>query len=198
MLPNQNITNNAVAWYFTPDGTINYIGTNDNKNRNFAGIVTAPRSYILPDKSGTIAMLSDIPNVTGISGGVQLLGTLLGANLNSTVDQPIALTNTGSIFMVTDVVFTNASVNVTTATQGGIFTAASRGGTTVASTKPAFTEYLQNLTTSTKAITFLTTTLGMWTGATPQTVGNNLFFNLLTPQGSGCTVDIRIYGYIIG
>ena len=62
-------------------------------------------------------------------GGI-LLGKLIGANMNSTADQQITMFSNPSKFILRRIVVTNASISLSTAA-GGVYTAASKGGTAV-------------------------------------------------------------------
>ena len=69
-------------------------------------------------------------------GGI-LLGKLIGANMNSTADQQITMFSNPSKFILRRIVVTNASVSLTTAA-GGVYTAASKGGTAVVAAAQAY------------------------------------------------------------
>lgn len=122
----------------------------------------------------------------------RVVGKLLGANLNSTADQAIAIqisdadnivTTGAGQMVVTDVLVTNASVSLTTAV-GGVYTAASKSGAIVANT-----QVYSALTAATK---YLKLTL---TGAALTDVLDlaNLYFSLTTAQGAAATADIYVY-----
>jgi hypothetical protein len=117
-----------------------------------------------------------------------LLGRLIGANMNVTTDQAIALNGLTALnkFRVTKVTVKNASVSLTTA-QGGLYTAASKGGTAIVASTQAYT----GLSTTTLALdlTVVTTPgLTVWDAGTP------LFLALSTGQGAAATADVYLYG----
>jgi hypothetical protein len=111
-----------------------------------------------------------------------LLGVLLGANMNSTVDQPIVLEC--SKYRLREILITNASVSLTTAV-GGIYDAASKGGNALVPATQAFNA----LTGATLAIS------PPLTGVTGQiATAQTIFLSLTTGQGAAATADIYVYG----
>jgi hypothetical protein len=136
-------------------------------------------------------------------GGVQLLGSKIGFNMNSTADQTINLVG-GSTFIVTDVVITNASTSLTTARNFQIQDAPLRGGNIIAINNNAAAVQPPNvsigLTASNQYINSnseIYNQLNYITIFNSLVVGNTLYASLGTPQGGAATADIRIYGYII-
>ena len=124
----------------------------------------------------------------------RVIGKLLGANFNVTTDQiiPIQISDSDDAvvtgegdFIVADIIVRNASISLTTAA-GGIYTAASKGGSAIVGAVQAYTA----LTTSakwvalTKAGTALTDVLNQ----------ASLYFSLTTGQGAAATADIYVYG----
>jgi len=123
-------------------------------------------------------------------GGI-LLGKLIGANMNSTADQQITMLDNPSKFILRRIVVTNASISLTTAA-GGVYTAASKGGTAVVAAAQAYS----SLTTS---ALFLDLTLST-TGSASTTVKSsipNLYLSLTTAQGAAATADVYVYGDIL-
>ena len=106
-----------------------------------------------------------------------MIGSLIGANFNSTADQAISLT-VG--YRVTKVTVTNASVNMTTAA-GGFYSEAAKAGTAVVAATQVYT-----------ALTSATVTLDC-TIAVVMAL-STLYFSLTTGQGVAATADIRVYG----
>jgi hypothetical protein len=119
--------------------------------------------------------------------GPNLLGSFVGLNMNITTDQNLALTvPSGAYYFLKYVIGRNASTSLTTAA-GGIYTAASKGGTAVV----AATQAYSTLTGSTLSFAL--------TVATPAVVltANPLFFSLTTAQGGAATMDLLVYGDVI-
>lgn len=123
-------------------------------------------------------------------GGI-LLGSKIAADFNSTSDQIITIFSNPSKYIVRRIVVTNASTSLTTAA-GGIYTAASKGGTAIVAAAQAYT----SLTASTL---FLDLTLSA-TGNASTTVKSsipNLYLSLTTAQGAAATADVYVYGDIL-
>lgn len=123
-------------------------------------------------------------------GGI-LLGTLIGANMNSTADQIITMFSNPSKFIIRRIVVANASISLTTAA-GGVYTAASKGGVAVVASSQAYS----SLTTS---ALFLDLTLST-SGSASTTVKSsipNLYLSLTTAQGAAATADVYVYGDIL-
>lgn len=123
-------------------------------------------------------------------GGI-LLGKLISANMNSTSDQRIVMFSNPSKFILRRIVVTNASISLTTAA-GGVYTAASKGGTAVVASSQAYS----SLSASTL---FLDLTLST-TGSASTTVKSsipNLYLSLTTAQGAAATADVYVYGDIL-
>ena len=123
-------------------------------------------------------------------GGI-LLGKLIGANMNSTADQQITLLDNPSKFILRRIVVTNASISLSTAA-GGVYTAASKGGTAVVAAIQAYSA----LTTS---ALFLDLTLSTTSNASTTVKSSipNLYLSLTTAQGAAATADVYVYGDIL-
>lgn len=123
-------------------------------------------------------------------GGI-LLGTLVGADMNSTADQMITIFSNPSKYIVRRIVVTNASISLTTAA-GGVYTAASKGGTAVVAAAQAYS----SLTTS---ALFLDLTLSTTSSASTTVKSSipNLYLSLTTAQGAAATADVYVYGDIL-
>jgi hypothetical protein len=123
-------------------------------------------------------------------GGETLIGRLVGANMNSTADQSIPmLIAANQSYTPTAVVVRNCSVSLTTAA-GSFYSAAAKGGTTLAGSG------------ATQAFSGCTAT-----GLTGQTIaataaGGNVvlpastppILSLTTAQGAAATADVYVYG----
>jgi len=111
-----------------------------------------------------------------------LLGSVTGVNLNlGATDTPITITSAN--YIVTSVVVTNASINLTTAT-AGIFNAGGGVGIIAAD---------QALTALTAAINFRNLTLS-GVGITDRQTAGQLQVRCGTPQGAAATADFYIFG----
>lgn len=115
-----------------------------------------------------------------------LLGYKTGVNFNVTTDTIIPITMIGTKkCLITRIVVGNASISLTTAA-GGVYTAASKGGTAVVAASQAYTA----LTTSAKA-------LNLTLAVNEQYSVSNLYFALTTAQGAAATADIYVFGIIM-
>ena len=112
---------------------------------------------------------------------VRLLGVVTGVNANATGDTVVPVLNTTN-FSVANVVFTNASVSLTTAA-AGVFTAPAAGGTAL----------VANAALS--ALTGPTVVSQRTVASTALQSVQNLYVNVGTAQGATATFDVYIYGY---
>ena len=118
----------------------------------------------------------------GVLGKTGLLGSVTGVNLNvGATDTPITMVSAN--YIVTSVIVTNASINLTTAT-AGVFNAAAGAGALAAD------QVLTALTASTK---FLDATLGGVALTDLQTAAT-LYARCGTPQGVAATADFYVFG----
>lgn len=168
-----------------------------------SGTVT---NVISSDGSVTIINGTTTPDlsVALISSGTALLGSLTGANFNTTNDQSITLSG-GTSFVITDVLITNVSTNINTAKDAEINSAILRGGykyftsITNESTDTLFilessNNVLNNNSCIQTAISLNETGVGILSIAT---AGTTVYFSLATPQGAAATADVYIFGYIL-
>lgn len=120
--------------------------------------------------------------------GEELIGTLTSADLNVDTDQSITINATN--YIITKIVFTNASVDLTaSATAGGIYTAATKGGIDIVAATQGYT----GLTAATK---YISATLEAEAG-TDRFTGGTIYLSLTTPHGVAATADVYVYGYVI-
>lgn len=112
---------------------------------------------------------------------VRQIGHLSSANFNSTADQAITLP-TGQSWVVTDIIATNVTVNLTTAA-GGVYSAASKAGTDLVANTQVYT-----------ALTGTATQILRLTIANSPTVTTPIYFSLTTGQGSAATGDLFVFG----
>ena len=118
----------------------------------------------------------------GVLGKTGLLGSVTGVLLDvGATDTPITMVSAN--YIVTSVIVTNASINLTTAT-AGVFNAAAGAGPLAAD------QVLTALTASTK---FLDATLGGVALTDLQTAAT-LYARCGTPQGVAATADFYVFG----
>jgi hypothetical protein len=108
-----------------------------------------------------------------------------GVDFNSTSDQALVIPQYITKYRITRIFVTNASTSLTTAA-GGIYTAASKGGTAIVAAGQVYS----SLTTST---IILDLTLAGAAATTLQTAAP-LYFSLTTGQGSAATADVYVEG----
>lgn len=114
-----------------------------------------------------------------------LLGKLVGANMNVTTDNTIPIVGSAK-YAITSIILSDASVSLTTAV-GGIYTAASKGGTAVVAATQAYSA----ASAATKVVTL---TLAA-AGTADYFTGANLFLSLTTAQGAAATANIWVFGH---
>lgn len=115
-----------------------------------------------------------------------VLGRLIGANMNSTADQAIAIRATK--YVVRKIVATNPSTSLTTVL-GGVYSAASKGGDTLVAATQAYTAL-------TAAAKFLDMTLAAIVG-TDIRAEATLYLSLTLAQGGAATADVYILGDVL-
>jgi|SRR5215472_5758178 len=129
----------------------------------------------------------------------KVLGSIRGANFNTTSDQPIVLTPGILKFQITKIIITNASLSLTTAA-GGFYTQAAKTGSQIVANSQTYSA----LTASTALMTatlanFANTTLlssanlSQLLNASNQ-YGLAVYFALTTPQGAAATADVYLVG----
>jgi len=125
--------------------------------------------------------------------GAILLGKLIGLNMNITTDQSIILYN-GTKFIVTDIVITNSSVDLSSGTiaKGYFYSGASRSGVEIAAPP---TTSLQLLTTSSSYIGNKSNLIVLTDNNSVSV--NTIYFSLNTGHGSAAIADAYIFGYIL-
>lgn len=175
-------------------------GTDDTKWRraSIGELAHLPNKDTKIDEGGanevTAAQLKPIVTDLGgisdkVASGISLLVSAIGMNFNSTSDTIVALSG-GTTFLVTMIVITNASVNMTTADDFEMWTSAARTGTKLFSTN-----FISNLTA---AADYISSDAGGITLDTRKTLSaGNLYLSLGTPQGATATADVYIYGTIL-
>lgn len=152
----------------TPDGT----HASPPPNKTLADL----RTQLLNPPAGLQG--SDLTGLGGV-----LLGLLKGANFNVTTDNavPIGVAASGK-YLIDQILVTNASVSLTTAA-GGVYTAASKGGTAVVAAGQVYS-----------ALTAAAKILALTLAVTDTRTEATLFLNLTTAQGAAATADIYVFG----
>lgn len=149
---------------------------------NVVTSLPATQAVYAPEQNGLTN-----PNV-GIAAGTnarRLLCSFRGANLNTTGDTMISPVINSASYIVTDVVFTNASISLSTALAAVNTGAAGSGNVVVANVA------LSGNTGPTVAIfpTVVTATKALNLSA------QNMYLNVGTSQGAAATMDVFVYGY---
>ena len=121
------------------------------------------------------------PQLLGTNQAVRLLASYTGVNANAAGDTILPLLDSSS-YSVKFVVFTNASVSLTTAA-AGLFTAPSAGGTGIVA-NAALTALTGSTVVSERTV-----------ASTAAQTGQNLYVNVGTAQGAAATFDVYVYGY---
>jgi hypothetical protein len=112
---------------------------------------------------------------------VRLLAVATGVNVNSTGDVAVLNIANSSNWSVANVVFTNASISLTTAA-AGVFTAPGASGAIVSNA-------------ALSAMTGSTIVSQRTVASTAINTGQYLYINVGTAQGAAATMDVYIYGY---
>jgi hypothetical protein len=130
---------------------------------------------------GPATTVTNHPSNLASNQAIRLLASFQGVNVNATGDTVLPIVNTNS-YSVSNVIFTNASVSLTTAA-AGVFTAPSAGGTGI----------VANAALS--ALTGSTIVSQRTVASTALQTGGNLYVNVGTAQGAAATMDVYVYGY---
>lgn len=128
-----------------------------------------------------------------IDKSVTLLGSktqhTAGVNLNTTADQAIDITGGGK-WIVTDIVITNASVNINGAVGGDFYTLPAHAGNLIAT--PTIANNIRGLNSPSDYMSRINAKLTMGTSVG---IGSVLYFSLTTAEGHSAYCDIYVYGY---
>jgi hypothetical protein len=130
---------------------------------------------------GPATTVANHPSNLSTNQAIRLLASFQGVNVNATGDTVLPIINTDR-YGVSNVVFTNASVSLTTAA-AGVFTAPSAGGTAI----------VANAALS--AMTSASVVSQRTVASTAAFSGQNLYVNVGTAQGAAATMDVFVYGY---
>ena len=121
------------------------------------------------------------PQLVGTNQALRLLAVYQGVNANATGDTVLPIINSTS-YSVKNVVFTNASISLTTAA-AGLFTAPAAGGTGIVANAA-----LSGLSAS-------TVVSERTVASTATQTAQKLYVNVATAQGAAATFDVYVYGY---
>jgi len=122
------------------------------------------------------------PSNVASNQAIRLLAVATGVNVNATGDQAVLAVQNSSNYSVSNVVFTNASVSLSSAA-AGLFTAPSAGGTAIVSNGAL------------SALTGSTVVSQKTVASTAIQSAQNLYLNVGTAQGATATMDVYVYGY---
>lgn len=122
---------------------------------------------------------------TGSTPRYGIIGKIITANLNSTADQPFVMNTGFTTYLIDRIQATNKSATPTLAA-GGVYTAASKGGSAIVSAGQVYTTL-----SAANIVTALTLAL------TTTFTANPLYLALTTANGSACTCDLYIFGWML-
>ena len=129
---------------------------------------------------GPATTVSNHPSNVSTNQALRLLAYYQGVNVNATGDTVLPIINSTS-YSVSNVIFTNASVSLTTAL-AGVFTAPSASGAIVSNA-------------ALSGLTGPTVVSQRTVASTAAQTGQNLYVNVGTAQGAAATMDVYVYGY---
>ena len=130
---------------------------------------------------GPATTVANHPSNLSTNQAIRLLASYQGVNVNAGGDTVLPIINTDR-YGVSNVIFTNASVSLTTAL-AGVFTAPSAGGTAIVSNAAL------------SAMTSASVVSQRTVASTAAISGQNLYVNVGTVQGAAATMDVFVYGY---
>lgn len=129
---------------------------------------------------GPASAQSSHPQVLATNQAIRLLASYQGVNVNATGDTVLPVLNSSS-YSVSNVIFTNASISLTTAA-AGLFTASGASGAIVSNA-------------ALSALTGSTVVSQRTVASTAAQTSQNLYVNVGTAQGAAATMDVYVYGY---
>lgn len=129
---------------------------------------------------GPASTQSNHPQVLSSNQAIRLLASYQSVNVNATGDTVLPILDTAS-YSVSNVIFTNASISLTTAA-AGLFTAPGASGAIVSNA-------------ALSALTGPTVVSQRTVASTAAQTGQNLYLNVGTAQGAAATMDVFVYGY---
>ena len=127
------------------------------------------------------AFLFGTKPASGLSGSSDplVIGTLVGANFNSTADQAITLVD--GTWRITKIRTTGASTSMTTAA-AGLYTAAAKAGTAIVAASPVYS----GMVNPTDVVECAVANYG--------NASTTVYFALTTAQGAAATANITVFG----
>lgn len=150
------------------------------------GLVTVPLSTL----NSFTRQGFQIPRSLVYGPGIILLGSLIGANMNTLADQPIAITGLDGLpvlpYAIESIHARNGSISLTTAV-GGVYTAAAKGGTAIVANTQVYTGLAGAATDLARLTVAAAGNNSVFTAAT-------LYLALTTAQGAAATADIYVFG----
>ena len=122
--------------------------------------------------------------------GQRVLGFLQNADFNSTNDQPIVVQSAISVFQLTGLIITNATIPLTTAA-GGFYNNVSKSGNALVSAAQSYAaltnpNLLLNATLTAFALAARFSAANL--------IANQIFLSLTTPQGAAANADVYAIG----
>lgn len=130
---------------------------------------------------GPATTVSNHPQQLSSNQALRLIASYQSVNLNAAGDTVLPVIDT-SLYSVSNIILTNVSTSLTTATVG-VFTGPGATGTTIRATATS------TANTSASVVAQLATVV------TTAVSSPNLYFNVGTPQGAAATGDVFVYGY---
>lgn len=130
---------------------------------------------------GPASTTTNHPSGLATNQALRLLASYQSVNVNATGDTVLPIVNSGR-WSVSNVVFTNASIDLTTA-EAGVFTAPSAGGTAIVA------DAILSALSSSSVVSQRTV------ASTAAQTGGNLYVNVSVAQGAAATMDVFVYGY---
>jgi hypothetical protein len=130
---------------------------------------------------GPAVTVSAHPSNVTTNQAIRLLAVYKGVNANATGDTVLPIINSSS-YSVANVVFTNASISLTTA-EAGVFTAPKAAGTAIVA-NAALSGLSAASVVSQRTV-----------ASTAAQTGQNLYINVAVAQGAAATFDAYVYGY---
>lgn len=130
-----------------------------------------------------IGMVS--PAGAAVTGTEQILWRIIGANMNSTADQPFTKLLPFVNFLITRIRVVNASTNLLIAA-GGVYTTTAKGGTPIVAAAQVFS----GLTGGTLGLDLTVSAFGLGLQS-----ASALYLSLTTAAGGASTADFHVFGY---
>lgn len=152
-----------------------------------AGVQSSTVANPLPVANGGTGQTTAASAARALTSRFRMIGSIIGANFNSTADQAIA--GLPSLWIPRRIVVTNASADLSAATipLGGFYTGAAKTGTAIVAAGQSYSP----LSTSAKWMD-LTLAAAVLSGTDAMTV-TTIYFSLSTAHGGAATADIYVF-----